>query len=218
MKRARSSLSGGSSACTAASRACGGLPAAGRQRLGGLHIGLVGVLAAPSPGRRASPRRHRWPPHPPRSAGAGPRARRRARRICGRRREARRGAPRSAPARADRIRWRGSPLAEPARASSMATSAASRALTLGSTRAGAWAPRRSSLRTAAESTGTGEALPATASKASLRSCATFSDCIMTTRRSASVSSSPACGVSFVSSSTAWRRKSASLRAFSMRLR
>ena len=50
--------------------------------------------------------------------------------------------------------------------------------------------------------GTGEAAPATASWASRRSPATFSDCIMVVRRSASTVSSPASGASFCNSSTA----------------
>jgi len=72
----------------------------------------------------------------------------------------------------------------------------------GSTRAGACAARRSSLRTAAERTGTGDPVPEIASTASLRSWATFSDCIMTMRRSARLASSPGCGFRTVSSSTA----------------
>ena len=45
--------------------------------------------------------------------------------------------------------------------------------------------------------------------ASRRSSATFSACIMAVRRSASAVSSPACGASLSSSSTAWRSQSAS---------
>ena len=78
------------------------------------------------------------------------RARRPARRICAPRRAARTAAPRPARARADRTRLRGSPPRGRARASSIATSAASSALTQGSTSAGACAPRRSSLRSAAD--------------------------------------------------------------------
>ncbi len=51
--------------------------------------------------------------------------------------------------------------------------------------------------------------PASTSWASRRSSATFSACIMVVRRSASAVSSPACGASLSSSSTAWRSQSPS---------
>src|SRR5262249_315875 len=64
-------------------------------------------------------------------------------------------------------------------------------------------------RTVADSIGTGDCAPATASWASRRSPATFSACIMMARLSASMLSSDGSGASRLSSSTAWRRKSAS---------
>ena len=59
------------------------------------------------------------------------------------------------------------------------------------------------------SAGTRELAPAITSCASRRSSATFSACIMAVRRSASAVSSPACGASLSSSSTAWRSQSPS---------
>ena len=59
------------------------------------------------------------------------------------------------------------------------------------------------------SAGTLELAPASTSCASRKSSATFSACIMPVRRVASAVSSPACGASFSSSSTAWRSQSPS---------
>ena len=78
-------------------------------------------------------------------------------------------------------------------ASSSALIATSIAFTAGSTSAGELAARRSSRRTAADSAGTGEWVPPTASCASRRSVAIFSPCIIVVRRSASAVSSPSFG-------------------------
>ena len=96
-----------------------------------------------------------------------------------------------------------------ARASSSAVSAVSIAFTAGSIKPGAWAARRSRRRTAVASGATGEFGPLTASCVARKSSATFSACIIPARRSASEVSSPICGLSRPSSSTAWRSHSAS---------
>ena len=73
---------------------------------------------------------------------------------------------------------------------------------------GACGMRRCSRRAIADSTGRIAASPDRLCCASRMSAATFSPCIMRWRRSASASSSPGCDVELVSSSLAWRAKSA----------
>ena len=203
MKRARSSFSGGSSACTAPSSALRGA-AAGRRRAfaAAVDIGVVGLGDRASRARRAPPRRRRSPRRRRRSARRARRADRPARRICAPRRAARTAAPRPAPARADRTR---SARSASSRAAAGLVDRDERRVE----RLDAGIDERRRLRRrgapacAARPTASApaSAAPATASKASVRSCATFSDCIMTSRRSASAASSPGCGASLSSSST-----------------
>ena len=95
------------------------------------------------------------------------------------------------------------------RVSSSAVKGGVSAFTVGSTRPGACAARRSRRRITPDSAGTLELAPAITSWASRKSSATFSACIIAVRRSASAVSSPACGASLLSSATAWRSQSPS---------
>ena len=222
MKRARSSFSGGSSAFTAASRRvgrrCARLPTEPRRPR---HRPPRPAADAPSRGRRGAPRRRRVAPRSADEALA------QARRVVGRHVVlARGGAQREQPllgllqlARVELGRADAPPRGRPAPRRGR-RSAASSAVTLGSTRPGAWPPRRSQpahgggqLRQPASRAGDA---PRSASLSSPRDLLGLHHHDARARRARLLA-----GLrvrAWRAPSTAWRRKSASRRAASMRAR